>query len=302
MSGRLTNCSPHKPTCGLWLCGVVTIGLIACTSLESRQQTVPEAADQSRDDQNEADELAAIAAELRSIREQAARTEEEQAGREAQQGPIDWPSWLMVIITGGAVLVALRTLRSIERQAVASAKSADAAMKGAGIAEQTLRLAHRPYFDVKELTVGEAVRGGGAEPPYLVVSYKVYNASQNPAPLTQVETGHWIDTRLHAVTSTHVVEVTISPGRGYPFPIIVDLDAEQDRLYKAGRLMIHVAYTVSFSDPFGSEFQQTINRVVLCGPRFRNSYLSDLTLTDEGPPPQQSKPVQDEDLKNPAGG
>src|SRR5205807_688437 len=92
--------------------------------------------------------------------------------------------WALVVISGFGVWAALRTLRSIEEQTAANVREAEAAKLSAKTAAVALRLAHRPYFDVKELKVSDTLKDpwpidDPRQPKFrLSLSYRVYNASQ----------------------------------------------------------------------------------------------------------------------------
>lgn len=109
----------------------------ACVAIpaQSQSQEVPTPTNQSPDDQqirtNAA--LEAIASQLSAIREQTARIEEERARRESNPW-VSVPTWLALLLTGGAVVAAFMTLAKLERQIKAAQDAADAATESAGAA------------------------------------------------------------------------------------------------------------------------------------------------------------------------
>jgi uncharacterized membrane protein len=206
----------------------------------------------------------------------------------ASSGPADW---VLAIIGFVTAIVAIRTLRAIEHQVAANVSAADAAKDNATAAKQTaeiagtqLRLAFRPYFDLKD--VFAEVAEGNDRSTSLAVGYKVYNASQTPAPVFRLDTGYVVtpggEDMSIAVTGRQY-ETTLAPGRGYDVPIDVGPLSEQAKqAYLQRRLLITVTYRIWFKDPFGAEFDQTMERAVQCGPDFVQSYRGSFTgLKDE---------------------
>ena len=115
-------------------------------------QELPEATNQTRDDQEVGedgrgaivDELGAIGAELRAISEQAARIEQDRAESDAAPGPPVFSNWVLILITGGAVIAAFRSLGILRQQADASTEAARAAK----VSADALMIAERAQLAV----------------------------------------------------------------------------------------------------------------------------------------------------------
>lgn len=103
------------------------------------------------------DALETIASQLSAIREQAARIEKARADREANTfWPPVWSNWMLILLTGGAVIAAFKTLGKMERQtkaaedaARAASVSADAAKVSAdaSVAQATFTVAQKRNMD-----------------------------------------------------------------------------------------------------------------------------------------------------------
>lgn len=193
MRGRSTNCSQPESRRRTWLSGVVIIGLSACASAQSRPQPLPATANQPNDNQNVGTQRAldAIAAELRSLREQATRAEQREAARDAEPGPPIASNWVLILVTGGAVWAAFRTLGQIKKQVVANATAADAAKTSADaakVAADAELLAQRAYVSMSHNPPGFIIAAASVNNARsLRVVIAVTNKGNTPARVTDAQ-------------------------------------------------------------------------------------------------------------------
>ena len=156
--------TPAKNCSSLWP-GVAVFGMIlaACVGSAlipfrvssapqepSRPESVPQPAEQSNDDQRVRDDAAlqAIASELRAIREQTARIEQQRAERDSRPGPPIYSNWFLILVTGGAVVAAFKTLDKLRQQVTANIEAANAARTSADIAATTIAITQRGFVHI----------------------------------------------------------------------------------------------------------------------------------------------------------
>jgi hypothetical protein len=172
---------------------------------------------------------------------------------------------------------ALRTLGAIRDQVTANVEAATAAKDNAAAAKQTaetaekqLRLAYRPHFDLKEVSVESDAPHPTSPPKNVTVSYNVYNASSTWATVFRLDTGYKViqgGDGIELSGGGGAYETTFAPGRGYRAPIHVELSSDVAKeAYVHNKLIIDVMYRIWFKDPFGDEHNQTMKRQVVCGP------------------------------------
>ena len=125
---------------------IVLSGWLATATLAARSQPVPEPTDQPAGNQQVGDEsaLQSIASELREIREETTRIEQQRAERDSRPGPPIYSTWVLILVTGGAVYGAFLTLGAIKRQVDASVDAANAAKTSA----DAVMLAERAYVTI----------------------------------------------------------------------------------------------------------------------------------------------------------
>jgi hypothetical protein len=128
----------------------LSLAFASCALAQSRPQSIQGTRNQATDDQNVRRDAAldAIAVELRAIREQEGRIEQQRASREAEPGPPIYSNWVLIVITGGAVIAAFLTLGALGKQLRANVDAASAARDSADVAKRTLEVGHRAYLSI----------------------------------------------------------------------------------------------------------------------------------------------------------
>jgi hypothetical protein len=174
--------------------------------------------------------------------------------------PVTW-------FTGGLLFLAYRQWNAMRDGLAETKRAANATAEATRIADTNLRLAYRPFFDLKEVFCKELVTDGDTY--VLEVGYKLYNASTAPAEIVGLDyaldvAGLPEENWVHAATGS-AYRTTLAPGRGYDVPVVIMLDPTTHSTYLKGLLLVRIAYTVRFKDPFGQEFSQTVERMIHCG-------------------------------------
>ena len=239
---------------------------VDCASAQSLSPAERQQNPTAQERQDKTDEqLRAIAAELRALREQQAnaeqtRPQDETRYRETAFWPPVWSNWLLAFFAAGAAVIALKTLRAIEEQVVANVDAAHAAKESAEVATRMLKM-NRPSLQSRDWRFT-------ADGPWLWASFDASNASNV---LTRIT-----DVRLHATVSappiggdprtgdpvarpTHDYPDTalVTPGGSHPISFAlgrVDLpNTESERLrygFENAALSVIVDGTITYADMF----------------------------------------------------
>ena len=197
--------------------------------------------------------LDGITVELRSMREEIAQVEQDRSEREVQPGPPIYSNWVLIAVTLLAVVAAFWTLRILKRQTDASIIAARAAKTSADVSAAQLSMLYRPSVDIRDL-----------KPTYLgkrafEFLWNIYNAGSSPVRFLRIDATHRTVTGKDN-SSAMALETTRGPGRGFGFPVVVELEEEDLELYLKDRLLIDMQIHVEVDHPVGQPFWLTFTR------------------------------------------
>lgn len=151
----------NRDSCLLSMLGIVlAIGLASASqdavtspARDSPVEAGPERGNQPTHDEqirtNEA--LRSVAAELRAIREQAAEAERKRACRDSRPGEPIWSNWVLIVVTGAAVIAAFMSLGALKKQVNAGLIAAKAAQASAKVAERHMYFSLRARMGLKQV-------------------------------------------------------------------------------------------------------------------------------------------------------
>jgi hypothetical protein len=217
-------------------CGSMTtliFFLCTCALAQSPPQTSPGRDDQAGNDQDIRTQraLESIAAELRALREQATAKEQREAARDAKPGSPIWSNWILIVVTGGAVLAAFRTIGQLKRQVTANTDQATAAKTTAEaviLAERAyISVSHHPPgVEIDESTVtraGEESVGGWHDVKF---RFGIANQGNTPARVTDIVMGH------HIGHPSLIPSAPSGPGTGEHLFLVKGETVDDDRTFQ----------------------------------------------------------------------
>jgi hypothetical protein len=239
---------------------VVLLLFAVCATASSQPGPLREPGNQSPDHQQIRgnDALDAIASQLSAIREQTARIEKERTDREAN--PF-WPpspsNWILILLTGGAVVAAFITLDKLERQTKAAEDAANAAKSSAETADLTLKTTQRAFIVFEIFNTTAAVSRSPLVATTLVgfdVTPRFKNTGHLPA-LKLVSASAVLRTTEHPAADANIFpatapEVFAGQGSGVSAPVIRLSPTDIDYVLAGGVMFVHahVKYRDGFAD------------------------------------------------------
>jgi hypothetical protein len=193
---------------------------------------------------------------------------------------IEWANWALFIAALWAGRIALRTLRAqvtqikIGRSAMdASRKAADAAARSADVAHKALLLDSAVSMGIGDLRVS-LIDDRAAGETRIQVSYRLYNASKNPAHVQRFNASADLSGGNGSALLDYPIHETFAPGKGIHFPIQTSpLDSAQLLEWNTNTLTVRVLMVITTSDPQGTVATHRFQRYVTCGPEEATSRL-----------------------------
>jgi hypothetical protein len=169
--------------------------------------------------------------------------------------PTNLPAIYLILVGIGGIVVAIGTLKILERQTHATAISAEATKKSVVLQEMQLR----QWVDLENWE-GVCDAWELSKPnPTLNVTFDIWNHTPMPLTLKRV-----VGT-IKGETHTSVIDSTITPEHSHPVVFPIGLRGEDVGHYGRNELVIHFNGHITYEDAAKRETQQPIDRTFICG-------------------------------------
>lgn len=212
--------------------------------------------------------------------------------------PENLPNIALFVVGVGGIIVAVCTLKIIQRQTEHIARqarsmryqttilreSAAATRKAAEATEKSVSLQEIMQQQWIQIDGWRREGGGSREenPPRFKIVMDITNPTSVPLIIKVIRMS------IRGRTLTRGVGNKLAPGNAIEMDFPITLDGDQMAPYAAHRLVLGVTGFVTYEDAFGKEQTQSFNQWCLCGP---NNYFSSqpIELPDQQPEGHQDR-------------
>jgi len=190
----------------------------------------------------------------------------------AYTSALAWLTGLQFVVGSIGLFFAIRAANAAKRSAEAAKSSADTA-------DSSFKMSMLAYLGIKDVQLTIAGRDVNHEVSVLKLSYRIFNASTYPIELNDVTIKYTVSGyRSEQVMRTERHSEELPPGKGYQFPLPLEIDETQRRAWNEGRLVVRVRILTNVKDKLDRTSTPEFNRIVICGPgeRAQSHLLNEL--------------------------